>query len=178
MEAQPLYTFTSHIAGKNAKVSIYEDRIEWAVARGISGGKVTAGFLTGGLSVLATGVKNGKAGTEMIPVKSMTSITTKRDGLMNSKVSIITSGNTVDFRVSHSEATIVKETLTKLMIGEKPDPVVAPAAAAAPVAAPPAPPAPPVDITAQLQQLASLRDAGILTEEEFTTKKAELLARL
>lgn len=177
MEAQPLYTFTSHIAGKNAKVSIYEDRIEWAVARGISGGKVTAGFLTAGLSVLATGVKNGKAGTEMIPVKSMTSITTKRDGLMNSKVSIITSGNTVDFRVSHSEATVVKDTLTKLMIGEKPAPVAAPAAAA-PVAAPPAPPAPQVDITAQLQQLASLRDAGILTEEEFTTKKAELLARL
>lgn len=176
MEAQPLYTFTSHIAGKNAKVSIYEDRIEWAVARGISGGKVTAGFLTGGLSVLATGVKNGKAGTEMIPVKSMTSITTKRDGLMNSKVSIITSGNTVDFRVSHSEATIVKETLTKLMIGEKPAPIAAPAVA--PVAAPPAPPAPQFDITAQLQQLAGLRDAGILTEEEFTTKKAELLARL
>jgi hypothetical protein len=29
-----------------------------------------------------------------------------------------------------------------------------------------------------LQQLASLRDAGILTEEEFQTKKAEILKRL
>ena len=52
--------------------------------------------------------------------------------------------------------------------------------AAAPAAAPPAAaPAPtggaaPTDIE-QLQQLASLRDAGILTEEEFTAKKAQIL---
>ncbi|MDW4572591.1 SHOCT domain-containing protein [Microbacterium sp. M3] len=38
--------------------------------------------------------------------------------------------------------------------------------------------APQVDITEQLTKLASLRDAGVLTDEEFTTKKAELLARL
>lgn len=44
---------------------------------------------------------------------------------------------------------------------------------AAPVAAPVAD-----DIPAQIQKLASLKDAGILTEEEFTTKKAELLAFL
>lgn len=40
------------------------------------------------------------------------------------------------------------------------------------------PAAPQVDITEQLKKLASLRDAGILTDEEFATKKAELLARL
>lgn len=34
------------------------------------------------------------------------------------------------------------------------------------------------DVTDQLQKLASLRDAGILTEDEFSTKKAELLARM
>jgi Short C-terminal domain len=44
---------------------------------------------------------------------------------------------------------------------------------------PPAAPAPaggaaPTDIE-QLQQLASLRDAGILTEEEFAAKKAQIL---
>lgn len=48
------------------------------------------------------------------------------------------------------------------------------AAAAVPEAAPVAQ----VDVTEQLHKLASLRDAGILTEEEFATKKAELLARL
>jgi len=170
MQDQPLYTFTSHIAGKNAKVSIYEDRIEWAVARGVSGAKVTAGLMTAGLSMLATGVKNGKAGSEMIPVKSMTSVTTKRDGMLNSKVSVITAGNTVDFRVSHTEAKIVKDTLTKLMLGQPVTPVPAATQAAAPSA--------PADVAAQLQQLASLRDAGVLTEDEFTAKKTELLARL
>lgn len=36
----------------------------------------------------------------------------------------------------------------------------------------------PVDIPEQLRQLASLHDSGILTESEFETKKAELLARM
>jgi Short C-terminal domain len=33
-------------------------------------------------------------------------------------------------------------------------------------------------IPEQISQLAALRDAGILTEEEFNAKKAELLSRL
>jgi hypothetical protein len=41
----------------------------------------------------------------------------------------------------------------------------------------PAAPAGP-DHLAQLKQLGELRDAGILTEDEFTTKKAEILGRL
>lgn len=36
----------------------------------------------------------------------------------------------------------------------------------------------PVDVAEQLMKLASLRDAGILTDEEFLAKKSELLARL
>jgi hypothetical protein len=45
--------------------------------------------------------------------------------------------------------------------------------AAAPVAAPAAP-----DITDQIRKLGELRDAGILTAEEFDSKKGELLARM
>lgn len=179
MVDQALYTFTSHILGKNAKVSIYTDRIEWALARGVSGAKVTAGIVTGGLSMLATGVKNGKAGTEMIPIKSISSVTTKRDGLINSYVSVITAGNTIDFRVSHKEAEIVKSTLTQLMIGGAPTPPpAAPESVAPPAPAPTNAPGAAPDLTAQLQQLAALRDAGILTEEEFTAKKADILSRM
>lgn len=51
-------------------------------------------------------------------------------------------------------------------------------AAAAP--APPAPPAPaadaPVDKVAKLKELAELRDQGILTEDEFASEKAKILA--
>lgn len=48
---------------------------------------------------------------------------------------------------------------------------VAPVSEPAPVAAAP-------DLTVQLQQLAALRDAGVLTEEEFAAKKADILARI
>lgn len=180
MTDNPLYQFTSHIAGKNAKVSIYVDRVEWERPRGVSGAKVTAGIMTFGASMLVTGAKNGKGGSEMIPVKSISSVTVSRDGMMNSKVSVITSGNTVDFRVSHSEAKTVKDTLTQLIMGGHPAQQQRAAAPAAPPAAPaPAPTAAPAaDIAAQLQQLASLRDAGVLTEEEFTTKKMEMLSRM
>jgi hypothetical protein len=47
---------------------------------------------------------------------------------------------------------------------------------AAPVA--PATAADVPDIPAQLHQLKSLFDAGVLTEDEYSTKKTELLARM
>jgi len=48
------------------------------------------------------------------------------------------------------------------------------------VQAPPAAPAVPAppDVMTQLKQLGELRDAGVLTPQEFESKKAELLARL
>jgi hypothetical protein len=45
-------------------------------------------------------------------------------------------------------------------------------------AAAPAGTAPATDITDQIAKLAALRDQGILTDEEFSAKKAELLSRL
>jgi Short C-terminal domain len=54
-----------------------------------------------------------------------------------------------------------------------------PAAAFGAPPAPPAPPAPaappPPDLVDQLRRLGELRDAGILTEEEFAAQKAKLL---
>lgn len=37
---------------------------------------------------------------------------------------------------------------------------------------------PQVDVMALLKQLGDLRDAGVLTDDEFNTKKRELLARI
>jgi hypothetical protein len=103
-----LMTFTSHIHGKNAKVSVYPDRIEWEQP-----GRVTLTRLaTGG--ALTGGVRKGGS-TEMIPVRAVTSVTTRKDGMRNSVVSLIASGNTIDTRVSHSEADQLKRTLLQLM---------------------------------------------------------------
>lgn len=49
------------------------------------------------------------------------------------------------------------------------------AAAAAPAAQAPAPPAGGVDVVAELQKLASLKEAGVLSDEEFAAAKAKLL---
>ena len=39
----------------------------------------------------------------------------------------------------------------------------------------PAPAAPEADVAAQIQQLAALKDQGLLTEEEFSAKKKQIL---
>ena len=51
------------------------------------------------------------------------------------------------------------------------------AAAQQAAAPPPPPPAPPADMVTQLTELASLLDAGILTEDEFAAQKARILAQ-
>ncbi|MGY1578750.1 SHOCT domain-containing protein [Streptomyces sp. MN13] len=112
----------------------------------------------------------------LIPVKSISSVVTKRDGLLYTKVVVVTSGNTIEFRVPHDSAPGIKALLTDLVLGKIP---AADQAAPAAPSVQPAAPAPqastPVD---QLRQLAELRDAGILSEEEFAAKKAEILARM
>jgi hypothetical protein len=169
-----LKSFKSHIEGKNATVEVYADRVEWTRPRGLSAAKLTAGLMTGGASFVATGVRSGKAGTEMIPVKSISSVTTKRDGLLYTKVSAICSGNTIDFRVSHAEAQPIKELLTSLVLGTHPaQQAGSPQAASQTPAAVVAP-----DAMEQLRKLGELHQAGILTEEEFQAKKSELLRRL
>lgn len=112
-----LMSFKSHINGKNADVEIYSDRIEWLMARGVSGAKVTAGVLTMGLSMVATGVKNGKAGSQMIPMKSITGVTTKRDGMINTIVTVTSSSAAIGFRVSHKEAEQMRQLLNQLILG-------------------------------------------------------------
>jgi hypothetical protein len=106
-----LLEFTSHINGKNAKVQVFPDHVEWTKG-GLSGGKMLAGAMTLGLSTLATGVRNKD--TEMIPIRAITSVTSKK-GMANTTVSVITAGNTIDFKIGHGEATKLKATLLQLM---------------------------------------------------------------
>ena len=61
---------------------------------------------------------------------------------------------------------------------QPPPPSQDPARPAAPAAAPPAAPLAPEDILKTIERLAELRRKDILTEAEFSAKKAELLARL
>lgn len=107
-----IYEFTSHTAGKNATVSIFADRIEWKKA-GSKVGHATKATMTLGLSLLG----GKKEETEMIPLRAVSHVASKRDGLMNSKVIVTTAGGNVEFRVSHSEADKVKKTIMNALAG-------------------------------------------------------------
>lgn len=171
MSEQPLLEVVSHIAGKNAKVRVYNDRVEWERTKRVSAAKITTGVFTAGMSLAATGLHTRKgAGTEVIPISAITSIATKRDTMLNDVVSVITSGNTIDMRCHRAEAQSLKSIVQRLML-ERDRPAAQPSSPAP--AAPPAATAP--DLTAKLSQLAALHDQGILSDEEFASAKAKAL---
>lgn len=169
---QPVYEVMSTNEGKNARVRLMPDRLEWEKSRGISSGKLWAGVVTGGMSLLATGIRGGKDGFEMLPLSAITGLSLRKDGLSHQMVVVQTAGGAIEFRVSRYNAAdfrlavinqmqINAATPTKVEIQNVP---------VAPVQAAPA-----FDLADQLQKLASLRDAGILTEDEFQAKKTQLL---
>src|SRR5262249_14201906 len=90
-----LMQFTSHIAGKNAMVAIYPDRIEWARLSWVS---------------LA-----GRKNTNMIPIRQIQGITTHKAGLSYTTVRVATAGDVTEFRVTKREAEQVKSTLLQAM---------------------------------------------------------------
>lgn len=116
MESQPILQFKSHIKGVNADVWIYPDRIEWSQK-----GRMTATRMVGaGMTLGAMNARKKNAGTEIIPLKSVSSVTTKKDGIAFTLVSVITSGNTIDFRVSHDRAQEIRDAITALLLGNHP----------------------------------------------------------
>ena len=179
MSDDALMEFKSRIEGKNAEVAIYSDHIEWLAGKGMSGGKLSAAFLTGGLSLAATGVRKRRAGSEMIPIKAVSSVTTEKDGMRHYIVKVVTTGNTIGFRCPKSEAETAAALLKQLMLGTHPSQQTP--SPAMPAAPPPAPAVPATgqgggqDVPTRLRELAALRDEGLLTDEEFQTQKQQLL---
>ena len=181
---RPILEVVSHIDGRNSKVRLWPDRLEWEKGRGMSAGKITAGLLTAGTSLLVTGVKGGKDEHDVVLLKHVTNVSSRKDGLMYYAVDVQTSTgavvNTVSFRVSRDEVAQFRNSVLSAMqqLDAQTNTVVIQNAAPPTPPAPPAPVATAPDPTTQLQQLAGLRDAGILTEAEFSAKKADILARM
>ena len=154
-----LWRGVSHDAGRNSIVTLYPDRIERT--------KPTSRMsLTGMLA-------GGPEDVEVIPMKSISSVQARR-GAWYHDVTVFASGNTIVFSVDAADA----EKLRGLIM----DQVLGGSSHAAPPPAPTAPaaPAPPSGdaLIEQIRKLGELRDAGILTPEEFESKKADLLGRL
>jgi hypothetical protein len=94
-DGAPLLQFTSHVAGKNARVAIYPDRIEWERLSWVT---------------LA-----GRKDTNLIPVRHIQGITTQKAGLAFTTVRVATAGDATEFRVTKREAEQVRSTLLRLM---------------------------------------------------------------
>ena len=179
---RPLYRFTSHVEGKNPKVTIYSDRIEWEKYQ-VSGGKVAAGLMTGGMSLLFTGLASKDAGSDMIPIRALTSVSTRRDGAYW-VVAVVAPGSVIEFRVSKSDAERAKNILRQLMLGTHPSqrvthtqqPVSQQLGVAPPVT--PESSSSAVNPLDQVMKLKNLLDADAITQDEFDVKKAQLLAQL
>lgn len=96
----PLMQFKSHIAGRNADVTLYQDRVEWSKpGRSWIGPAIAAVFTVGIALIWYRG--SGRT-TEIIPIRSINSVTSRQVG-MGAAVSVITSGNTIDMRCSRAE---------------------------------------------------------------------------
>lgn len=106
-------------------------------------------------------------GNEVIPMSRISSVETAREGNF-SVLEVHTSGNTLKFKgdpFHDSVARLHSVILELMMTSTASSPTSASGAAG-------------VDITDQLRKLGELHQAGIVTDEEFATKKAELLERL
>jgi hypothetical protein len=106
--------------------------------------------------------KKGK-GTEVIPISRISSVTTRKTSFITEHVQITTSGQVIDFHSSPWVASTLKQTILDLMltntnVNEKAEG--------------------PSQVKEQLLQLAELHQAGILTDDEFSNKKADLLKRI
>jgi hypothetical protein len=146
----------SHEAGRNSIVTLYPDRIERT--------KPTSKFSVTGV------LTGGPEDVEVIPTKSISSVQVRR-GAWYHDVTIYASGNTIILSVDAAEAEKLRGLVMDMVLGK-----------GGPAPAPPTPAVPPTpsgdEILAQIRKLGELRDAGILTQEEFDTKKADLLKRL
>jgi delta 1-pyrroline-5-carboxylate dehydrogenase len=131
--------------------------------------------LTLGTSLFLTGVKGGKDAYEMLPITQITSVANRKDGLLYHLVEVQTAGGTVGFRVSRDDAAAFRQAILNLMQVRAATPLTVQVANTAPDSSPTTTTN---DHVTQLQQLAQLRDAGILTDEEFASKKQEILSRI
>lgn len=156
----PLVEFTSHIEGRNAKVAIYEDRLEWGRSSWHAPGGATAAVLTGGFSLALSGKRRD---SNMIPIRQIRGVTTHRAGLRYTVVKVATGADAMEFHVPRAQAEEVKTVITRLMLGGPP-PAAVPAEATV------------GSVADELAKLVQLRAAGALTDQEFAVQKARLLA--
>lgn len=121
---EPLTTFTSHVAGRNARVRVYPDRIEWAQPGRTMVANVLLIILalyTVGLTLLAAACRPrfAEQGRQMLAMRAVQSVASERDGLYTA-VLVSAGANAIRFRVSNGEAPAIEQLVRDLVLGTHP----------------------------------------------------------
>jgi len=120
------------------------------------------------LMFIKEGVMRSKS--EDFPLEKMSSAQWS-SGMLTGKVTIFASGNKAEIGgVNKADGKRIVDNLRARLSSPQPAPPGP--------AAPAGPPAAETDPMEQIRKLAELRDAGILSNEEFESKKAEILGRI
>jgi hypothetical protein len=141
---------TSHDAGRNAAVTLYADRIERIKVKSFGS------------------ISRAHQDVEVTPIGAVSSVQAKKDG-WRTKVTVYASGNNIEFRFNHGEATQFRDEIMKLVLAKH----------NAPTHVVPPPPSPASqDPMEAMRKLTEMRNAGFISDEEFEAKKADILGRM
>jgi hypothetical protein len=109
--------------------------------------------------------------SDFLPLNTIASVTVDGGLLMSDLILRTTLGRSRRFAISSEPESFANAIRAEVARATMPPPPPPPAPEPTPAALEP-------DVLDQLTRLGQLRDAGVLTEEEFTAKKTELLRRL
>jgi|GEM_PF-1515487 len=166
---EPLLQLRVRINDNPGRLWVFPDRIEYDAKGATSKGKVALGVMTGGVSMLATGVR-GRGDRTVISLREVNSISRKRESMNRDIVTVLTAGNSFAISCTKSEAEKLQAILQNAMNSLHAASHSAPAVVA-------------VGTTGQqektaiekVHELTELYQAGILTAEEYSAAKAKAL---
>ena len=96
-----IMTVISHDEGRNARVSLFPDRIERVQERSFGS------------------MSRARQDTEVTPIRAISSVQAKKSGF-RTNVTVFASGNTIDFRLGHDEAQRFKDAVMRLVLQPTP----------------------------------------------------------
>ncbi|WFE47621.1 hypothetical protein [Verrucosispora sp. WMMD1129] len=121
---EPLARFESRVAGRNARVAVWPDRIEWSQPGRTKVANVLLVILTVytiGISLLfrACRPRFKEQGRQMLAMRAVQSVAAQRDGL-HTAVAVVAGASTISFRVPHDAAPQIEALIRDLVLGTHP----------------------------------------------------------
>ncbi|MGQ0465646.1 MAG: SHOCT domain-containing protein [Sporichthyaceae bacterium] len=153
---RPLLKFVGHVNGREAEISVHEDRVEWNAIPADTGADDE---LTGRRADRRARNEHGT-----LSLSAVSSVMVWRATAKSAVVGVTATDTALEFRVAHEAATGLADELNRGMLAH------------AASGAKPAIPGPRAAADDQIRTLGVLFAAGLLTDEEFEAERNDLLA--